>query len=538
MPSGPSIFVDDAPEGDYSFKVLTGARRPHGWYILDTPADTATREDLARRMAYAGGDTSGWDITQLVRPPDTINTKQAYGGRYPVGIGLGTNQRYTVDALAAQFPPVATTQDAGAIDIDDQELAHWLGNVDACLRRIRAGTPTYQTLQGDGGPDRSVARWATACNLRKLYGLPSVEIAAILLTFCDWGHSTEKGSTWLYDDVRRCIADAEETYPQATINPTRGTQARPAVTLPEVARPSRARQDRPQRVTDDQYLAWCHTTMDPGQQVSMTRKEAAAALDISLPTLDRIERRQRERGAIERFEDKYTHRSWIAVYAARPMMIVPTQESAADAAERAPETAHEVLSAPRRIKDARTRKEEHTAPSVSPDAQPQPAAFPAALGAAVGEAFDAYSGARRLSWRKIAEYIAANYPGAPWDDRAIRWWCDRIRKERNRAAWIASLPSMTQKQLTKLDRWCERLLEEGPDGPRGRQYYAAKWQAPHVAQELTSERRRAALERVKIRPGRRPAPVQPWTELDATPLQKLTQVDACLLYTSPSPRDS
>jgi hypothetical protein len=170
--------------------------------------------------------------------------------------------------------------------------------------------------------------------------------------------------------------------------------------------------------------------------------------------------------------------------------------------------------------------EEHTAPSVPPDAQPQAVAFPAALGAAVGEAFDAYSGARRLSWRKIAEYIAANYPGAPWDDGAIRWWCDRIRKERNRAAWIAGLPSMTQKQLTKLDRWCERLLEEGPDGPRGRQYYAAKWQAPYVAQELASERRRAALERVKIRPGRRPAPVQPWTELDATPLQKLTQVDA------------
>ena len=509
---GPSIFVDDAPEGDYSFKVLTGARRPHGWYILDTPADTATREDLARRMAYAGGDTSGWDITQLVRPPDTINTKQAYGGRYPIGIGLGTNQRYSVDALAAQFPPVAATQDAGALDIDDQELAHWLGNVDACIRRIRAGTPTYQTLQGDGGADRSVTRWATACNLRKIWGMPSVEIAAILLTFCDWGHSQEKGSRWLYDDVRRCIADAEEQYPHATINPTRGTQARPAVTLPEVVRQPRGRR---RTYSADDYLAWLCEHADAGH-VMLTQTQIATAYDASIATIGRLERDLRKQGEITRHKTANKQGSWLELL--RPITNTGAPQNAAvDAAENEPETAPDVLSQTPCIKDARTRKEEHTAPSVPPDAQPQPAAFPAAA-TAIREAFDAYSGAR-ITRQRIAAYLEANYPGAPWDGELLRRCygieLDRRQRQRQRATQLAALPSMPQAKLRRLERWCERLLEEGPEGPRGGQYYMARWLAPHVAQELASERRRAALERVKPRRGRRPVPVQKLTQVDA-----------------------
>ena len=521
---GPSIFVDDAPEGDYSFKVLTGARRPHGWRILDTPADTATREDLARRIAYTGGDTSGWDITQLVRPPDTINTKQAYGGRYPVGIGLGTNQRYSVDALAAQFPPVAATQDAGALDIDDQDLKHWLGNVDACMRRIRPGTPTYQTLQGDGGADRSVSRWATACNLRKLYGLPNVEIAAILLTFCDWGHSKEKGSVWFRADVKRCIADAEEKYPHATINPTRGTQARPAVTLPEVVRQPRGRR-RTYRA--DEYLAWLWEHAD-ASHVMQTQRQLAGAYDSSVATIRRLEHELHEQGEITRHKTGNRQSSWLELR--RAITNTPAVENTAvDAAENEPEAVPDVLSQTPRIKDAPAYVEEHTAPGTPSAPLPFPGPYPTAA-AAMREAFAVYCNEARITQRKIDAYLMAVYPGAPWDgallQRCYEIELKRRQRQRQRDQQLAALPRMPHAKLRRLERWCERLLEDGPDGPRGGQYYMARWLAPHVAQELASERRRAALERVKIRPGRRPAPVHPWTELDATPMQELTKVDA------------
>ena len=519
------LFVDDAPEFaplPYSMAIETSVGNRQAYYLLSEAVDAATRADLQRRIAYAlGADKSGWDIEQLGRAPGTWNTK--HGGHHPVTLINVNGPRYSVDALAAQFPPVAATQAAGAIDIDDQELKHWLGNVDACIRRIRLGTLTHQILTGTGGNNRSNTRWAMAGYLRKLWGLPSVEIAAILLTFCDWGHSKEKGSRWLYGDVRRCITGAEEKYPHALITPTRGTQARPAVTLPEVARQPRGRR---RTYAADEYLAWLCEHADAGH-VMLTQPQIVAAYGASIATIGRLERELRKQGEIRRPRTANKQGSWLELL--RPITNTGAPQNAAvDAAENAPETAPDVLSQTSRIKDARTRKEEHTAPSVPPDAQPQAAAFPAAA-AAIREAFDAYSGAR-ITRQRIAAYLEANYPGAPWDGELLRRCygieLDRRQRQRQRATQLAALPSMPQAKLRRLERWCERLLEDGPEGPRGGQYYMARWLAPHVAQELGSDRRCAALERVKPRCGRRPAPVQSWTELDATPLQELTKVDA------------
>ncbi|MDQ5854671.1 MAG: hypothetical protein M3380_21885, partial [Chloroflexota bacterium] len=74
-------------------------------------------------------------------------------------------------------------------------------------------------------------------------------------------------------------------------------------------------------------------------------------------------------------------------------------------------------------------------------------------------------------------------------------------------------------------RWCERLLEEGPNGPRGAQFYLARWLAPHIAQELERPERLAALKRTKVRDDRRPAPAPKLTDVDATP-PLLALVDA------------
>ncbi|HZG68967.1 MAG TPA: hypothetical protein VEZ12_19680, partial [Herpetosiphonaceae bacterium] len=114
----------------------------------------------------------------------------------------------------------------------------------------------------------------------------------------------------------------------------------------------------------------------------------------------------------------------------------------------------------------------------------------------------------------------------PWSAAALCYWygreLQRRRREREHDRLLASLPSMPQAKLRRLERWCERRLEEGPNGQHGQQYYQARWLAPHVAQELERPARRAALERTKVRRGR-PAPAQTLTNDDAMALFNRTE---------------
>lgn len=277
-----------------------------------------------------------------------------------------------------QSGPRAGRSAGGPAVIDEQELAHWRGNVDAILRRITPGTPTYQTLHSDSVPDRSRARWAMAHSLRKIWGLPSVEIAAVLLTYCDWNHSQENGSAWLEDDVRYCIGDAERKYPQVVISPTRGAAPRPPVPLPKVQPEHTQRAPgRPRSIDAYTYLDWLIARADCGK-VILSRQECADALGISPATISRLEAVLREEGRLERHTARKGHRhslSWIEILGVIKNI---AQEAPAPEpiAESAPETAFEVLSEiPSRNIGTRAQEEEHTGLSIPPVPQAPPAAI-------------------------------------------------------------------------------------------------------------------------------------------------------------------
>lgn len=74
----PSILVESSP-GRYQ-----------SYWIFDNPVDPKDAEDLSRRIAYFhekdGADKSGWDLTQLLRIPDTFNFKYPDVGQmgYPL----------------------------------------------------------------------------------------------------------------------------------------------------------------------------------------------------------------------------------------------------------------------------------------------------------------------------------------------------------------------------------------------------------------------------------------------------------------------
>jgi len=72
------------------------------WKLAD-PMSPLEAELLNRRMAYAmGADESGWDLTQLMRVPDTCNHK--YPEAPVVKIVDFTNRRYDSEELYAALP--------------------------------------------------------------------------------------------------------------------------------------------------------------------------------------------------------------------------------------------------------------------------------------------------------------------------------------------------------------------------------------------------------------------------------------------------
>ena len=87
----PSIVVESSPG------------HTQRYYRLTQPVAPERGADLNRRLAYAvGGDRGGWDLTQLLRIPGSINHK--YGSRPVVRLVAETSARYDPRELEAFLP--------------------------------------------------------------------------------------------------------------------------------------------------------------------------------------------------------------------------------------------------------------------------------------------------------------------------------------------------------------------------------------------------------------------------------------------------
>lgn len=67
------------PEPDLVVQTSTSSHL-HCYWKLDSPIDVSTIEDINRRLTYyLEADSSGWDASQVLRPPDTTNWKSVAG---------------------------------------------------------------------------------------------------------------------------------------------------------------------------------------------------------------------------------------------------------------------------------------------------------------------------------------------------------------------------------------------------------------------------------------------------------------------------
>ena len=91
-----------------SVALETSEGRYQALWILDVPAPPVEAEELTRRIAYRhkaeGADTTGWDLTQLLRVPDTYNWK--YNPPALVQIVYSPGDRVTIEQMRSTYPEI------------------------------------------------------------------------------------------------------------------------------------------------------------------------------------------------------------------------------------------------------------------------------------------------------------------------------------------------------------------------------------------------------------------------------------------------
>lgn len=475
LPS-PWLWLDEAPaDGVYTELIETSAGNYQGWLKLDQPLDADDRKHYQQRWrdASPGADACSSDATHMVRVPGGFNTKRH--STYLVHTAQHTAVTFAIAELDQRWPHVPQV-DAGqpVAPLNWPEVEIHLANIDQLLtsRRVRIIKPETQTgriLRGERisfttkhGPDdsRSMQRITMAHGLR-IRGFPDEEIAAMLWARADWGTLAQKGSAWFENDIRRCICDAHRRYPDVRIEPTRYRKEHAAAPRPQV---ERTRRGPKQTVTPDEVFAWLCQQATGGDMAMVTRPEVAAHFGVSIGTIQRCERVLRDRGDIERRHFNRRQSSCVAIL--RPIIIPPAPSEEAPNHVRSAET-------PPAHPDAESlaqnvHGETHTPPVPPVAGAPAdvvllgpiaPVQHPA-LAVAVCEAFDAYNGAKKLTRKRVLDYLTRNYAPLPWSELELARAIAAERRRRELDKKLAGLADLTPAGLKAQIRLAEHLADK------------------------------------------------------------------------------
>jgi hypothetical protein len=152
-----------------------------------------TSEQLNRRLTYAiGADRGGWDFTQVLRVPGTINHK--YVPSVPVRTLWACGPKYRVSQLERQVPqlPVPTLS---RLEVDPNAHDPWKVG-----RRYRISPIRLNWCRCD----RSRHVWAIGCEMRRRGATPD-EVAAVL-----WASAAFQ-SKW-GGNIRRLNAEVSKLF--------------------------------------------------------------------------------------------------------------------------------------------------------------------------------------------------------------------------------------------------------------------------------------------------------------------------------------
>ncbi|MPZ48910.1 MAG: hypothetical protein GEU75_06310 [Dehalococcoidia bacterium] len=142
------------------------------WRLTKT-IDAAVASELSRRIAYkVGADHSGWDVTQLLRPPGSVNHKRAEP--FTVSLLWSDGPRYRPPPVLPEPSLVRGTASIALPDVEPNRKRRPPTQLNILEDAIWLGRRAITT--GEGKVDRSRTLWAIGCLLAKK-GLAAEEIA-------------------------------------------------------------------------------------------------------------------------------------------------------------------------------------------------------------------------------------------------------------------------------------------------------------------------------------------------------------------------
>lgn len=110
----PSITVESSPGHYHHYWVVADAQEPSRMLRVGFEISAAHRHDneyhadMAQDHKHCGTDPGGWDATQILRVPGTLNTKKEYGPEPHRVTGTDFGHTYTVEELEAAYPKTDT----------------------------------------------------------------------------------------------------------------------------------------------------------------------------------------------------------------------------------------------------------------------------------------------------------------------------------------------------------------------------------------------------------------------------------------------
>lgn len=182
------------------------------WKLDDLVTDTQWIDDKNKAITYSlRSDTSGWDATQILRPPFTLNTKRDL----PVTIVEETERSYSQNTFAFLKPPIQLVSEA----IESIEIKE-LPKLDELIAKYRWPDEAYAMFKDSNIPEghRSDALMRLGYYCCEM-GMNDTETYAVLLNADDrWGKYKNRA------DRKRRLADiinrARAKHPYATIDTT------------------------------------------------------------------------------------------------------------------------------------------------------------------------------------------------------------------------------------------------------------------------------------------------------------------------------
>jgi hypothetical protein len=174
--------MDIVDPRDVSLTPTIAIESSPGRYVGLWICDDVVTEELNRRLTYAlGCDRSGWDLTQVLRFPGTINYKYAAMPR--VRVMWRDGPQYRVRDLSRSLPKLASVElTHGGGDIDFDAARSLVPTVRRKFPRISLALGAAPMLNAEGRPDRS-ATWMWQAGLMREAGASDEEMAA-MLTMC------------------------------------------------------------------------------------------------------------------------------------------------------------------------------------------------------------------------------------------------------------------------------------------------------------------------------------------------------------------